>query len=169
MKKIVVTTIIVFLFIINFSILKLIQINLNITKQKTESKIYNLVVKHDSVEYEPLETFYGQLTAYGADCRGCSGITASGYDIRNGNITYVDKEFGNIRIIATDNRYPFGTVIKITEDNFFKNPFLAVVLDRGGAIKGDIIDLAFETGKDNIVWKLGRRRNVKYEILRYGF
>ena len=169
MKKTIFTIIIMLLVFVNFTVLKVVQINLNNTQIKTEAKYYNLVVDYEELEYKVLETFYGQLTAYGADCKGCSGITASGYNINNGNTTYVDKEFGNVRIIAADPRYRFGTIIKITEETFFKQPFFAIVLDRGGAVKGNVIDLAFETRKDNIVWKLGRRKNVKYEVLRYGY
>lgn len=161
--------IIVMIIFLNFSVLKITQIKLNNLKTKTNSKYYNLVVDYEIKEMPVLYTFYGQLTAYGSDCKGCIGITASGYNIKNGNITYVDNEYGNIRIIAADKIYPFGTIIKITEEEYLKKPFIAIVLDRGYAIQGNTIDLAFETNKDKMLKKLGRRQNVKYEILRYGY
>lgn len=120
-------------------------------------------------ETNVLEIFSGQLTAYGSDCYGCSGITASGYDIRNGNIYYDDKEYGNIRIVAADRRYKFGTIVRISNLRFYDEPFIAIVLDRGFLIKGDIMDLAFDTVKNPDVLNLGREKKAKFEILRYGW
>lgn len=120
-------------------------------------------------ETDALEIFYGQLTAYGADCYGCSGITASGYDIRNGNIYYIDKEYSKVRVVAADRNYKFGTIVRISNLKFYDEPVLAIVLDRGFLIKGNIMDLAFDTVENPDVMNLGREKNVKFEILRHGW
>lgn len=144
----------------------------NKTKLKNEEELV-LKSNYDSAnhieETDALEIFSGQLTAYGSDCYGCSGITASGYDIRNGNIYYDDKEYGNIRIVAADRRYKFGTIVRISNLRFYDEPFIAIVLDRGFLIKGDIMDLAFDTIKNPDVLNLGREKKAKFEILRYGW
>ena len=121
------------------------------------------------IETDVLEMFDGQLTAYGSDCKGCSGITASGYDIRNGNITYMDEEYGEVRIVASDRKYSFGTIVRISNLKYYDEPFLAVVLDRGGAIKGNIMDLAFDSKFNPEVKLLGREKEAKFEILRKGW
>lgn len=72
---------------------------------------------------------------YTATCNGCSGITASGYDVRN---TIYSPE--GYRIVAADTSIlPLGTVIRITYGN--GTSFLAKVMDRGGAIKGYKLDV----------------------------
>ena len=78
-----------------------------------------------------------EATAYGPDCVGCSGITANGTDIRNGNI------YSNgYRVIAADPRViPMNSIVKITYSS--GNTEMAIVADKGGAIKGKIIDIAF--------------------------
>ncbi len=131
-----------------------------------------LAIDYNSIPYkvineDSLNTFYGQLTAYAPTCKGCSGITKSGYDVRHGNIYYYDLEYGKVRIVAADPKIPLGTIVKITS-NYFDYPFLAIVLDRGQAIKGDIFDLLFEND-ERLSEDIGRLKNVKYEILRYSW
>lgn len=126
------------------------------------SHSYNAVPKEKIVD-----TFTGQLTGYGPDCVGCSGITASGYDVRNGNIYYNDKLYGKIRIVAADKGIPFGTIVRITVPKIYKDPIIAIVLDRGDVIKGNLMDLLFEDEASTRF--VGRQRNVKYEILTKGW
>jgi 3D (Asp-Asp-Asp) domain-containing protein len=127
------------------------------------SKIVYNAVPHEKI----LETFSGELTGYGPDCNGCSGKTASGYDVRGGNIYYYDALYGKVRIIAADKKYPLGTIIRISAPNVGIHSVSAIVLDRGGAIRNNKIDLLFEhEGATN---GLGRQKNVKFEILRYGW
>jgi 3D (Asp-Asp-Asp) domain-containing protein len=68
------------------------------------------------------------VTAYGADCAGCQGKTASGTDYAKG------------RTIAAPPQYAFGTRIEIPE---LGGTF--VVEDRGGAIQGNKLDLFYGT------------------------
>ena len=83
------------------------------------------------------------VTAY-CPCRQCCGpnargITASGKRVRVG-------------MCAADRRVPFGTVFVISGYG------RAVVEDRGGAIKGNRIDVFFETHDEALRWG---RRTVK--------
>ena len=76
-----------------------------------------------------------EATAYTADCKGCSGITASGYDVRS--TIYAPS---GRRVIAADpSVLPMGAVVVVTFASGAS--FEAEVLDRGGAIKGHRIDL----------------------------
>lgn len=70
------------------------------------------------------------------------GITASGAKARKGTI-------------AADPRYPFGTVMDIPGYGYGR------VEDRGGAIRGDHIDLFFKKHKDALRWG---KRNKKVKI-----
>ncbi|MCP4410621.1 MAG: hypothetical protein GY807_23355, partial [Gammaproteobacteria bacterium] len=70
------------------------------------------------------------------------GITASGQDV-NGPVRHW---------IAAPARYPFGTAFRIPGYNSGRP---VVVLDRGGAIKGNKLDLYFPTHAEALEW--GRR------------
>jgi 3D (Asp-Asp-Asp) domain-containing protein len=81
-------------------------------------------------------------TAYTAQCTGCSGITASGRPAGHG-------------IVAVDPRYiPLGTRLYIPGYGH------ALAGDTGGAIRGNRIDLGFESHRDAL--KFGRRPIVVY-------
>ena len=82
-----------------------------------------------------------EVTAY-CPCAQCcgqyaDGITASGHRIQPGD-----------RFVAAD--LPFGTLIHVPGYG------LVPVLDRGGAIKGDRIDVYFDTHAQALRW--GRQR-----------
>lgn len=113
--------------------------------------------------------FNGTMTGYGPDCVGCSGrVGCAPYpNVSNGNITYNDASYGTVRIVAADASVPCGTIVKISNVTFTDEPFYAIVLDRGGAIKGTLFDLLFETEQDALI--VGRQKNVQYEIQRLGW
>lgn len=114
-------------------------------------------------------SFTGQMTAYNPICVGCTGkvYCPPRQDVRNGNIYFDDVTYGKIRILAADYAIPCGTIVKITNVSFTNEPIIGIVLDRGGAIKGNIMDfLVTETDDMDIV---GRQRNVHYEVLRWGW
>ncbi len=105
------------------------------------------------------------MTAYGSDCLGCSGITSSGYNVKN-TIYYQDKEYGNVNIIAADKSIPFGTIIEFQTLN---QKFIAITLDRGGAIgfnQRSQFDLLLES--EAISYNFGVQE-VSYKILRTGY
>ena len=107
--------------------------------------------------------FNGYLTHYGPDCAGCGGITASGYDVRN-TIYYNDSQYGQLRIVALSRDYPLYTVIRM--NNYKGGEIYAIVLDRGGAITGDRIDLLVSSEAE--ASNLGVQSSVSVDIIRWG-
>ncbi len=88
-------------------------------------------------------------TAYTAYCQGCSGITATGINLRNNP---------HAKVIAVDpNVIPLGS--RVWVEGYGE----AIAGDTGGAIKGNIIDVHVPTKDDAYQW--GRRFNVKVKIL----
>ncbi len=141
---------------------------INIFK-KIETKEKETKVKETKKVSTPITTYNGYITAYGPDCKGCIGITASGYNVSKGNIYYKDKEYGKVRILAADKKLPFGTIVRIKKLNISKEPILGIVLDRGGAIgfnKRVYFDLLYPNEKSTI--SFGKQKAV-FEILRTGY
>ncbi|MFD1453248.1 3D domain-containing protein [Oceanobacillus sojae] len=103
---------------------------------------------------EDVGTF--EMTAYVAFCdTGCTGITASGYDVSS---TIYSPE--GLRIVAADpGVLPFGTIIEITSGG---NTFQAVVLDSGGDINGNRLDLLVESEAEALEYG---RQDVDVRIL----
>lgn len=81
-----------------------------------------------------------KITHYGSDCKGCSGTTASGYNVKH-TIYYNDTEYGFVRIVAMKN-IPLYSIIKI---NYKGSELIAIVLDRG--VGTGVIDLLVENEK----------------------
>lgn len=148
------------------------------TEEKIEEVVEEIVVQgvyapnlEVASTYSAIETYYGKMTGYGPDCVGCSGITASGMNVLNGNIYYNDVTFGNIRIVAGDKSIPFGSIIRITGINISSDPVIAIVLDRGGMIgfaewKHSYFDLLYES--ENAALSFGRQ-DATFELLRNGY
>jgi len=143
---------------------------------KEEEKQEVIVDKEDITQEEKqetiIETLVGNLVGYGPDCYGCTSMkTASGKYIGEGNIYYNDATYGKIRIVAGDYSYPFGTIVRISNVDFYNDePFYAVVLDRGGNIgknKKFLFDLLFASEQEALA--LGKEINIKYEIMRLGY
>ena len=132
---------------------------------KIEENISNNVVEA-SVVTDVLETQHGDMSAYGPDCAGCSGHLATGFDARQ-SITYQDKTYGAVRIVAGDKKYPYGTIVRIKGAG---NDFNAIVLDRGGNIgigKLFMFDLLCQSEAQASLY--GTSFNLTFEILRYGY
>ena len=108
-------------------------------------------------------TFTGFITHYGPDCKGCGGTTAAGYNVKN-TIYYNDKTYGTVRIVAMSKSYPLYSIIRIS--NYKQGSIIAIVLDRGGAIKGNKIDLLVNSEAE--ASKLGIQKNAQVEVLRLG-
>lgn len=141
-------------------------------KIPTIDEVDDLISNYNSdfeKNYEANTSFVGILTSYGPDCIGCSGIIGcgTGQNAKNGNIYYNDKVFGKIRIVAADPVYPCGTIIKMSNLYFSSDPIIAIVLDRGGAVKGQKFDLLYETEKPG--GTNGTQKDVNFEILRWGW
>jgi 3D (Asp-Asp-Asp) domain-containing protein len=97
-------------------------------------------------------------TAYTASCGGCSGTTSTGIDVSN-TTTYQGKT-----VIATDpSVIPTHSIVKIDTDD--GQSFTAIVEDKGGAIKGNKIDVL--VANENTAINFGRQR-ATITILREG-
>ncbi len=88
------------------------------------------------------QTVRMRVTAY-CPCPKCcgeyaDGITANGHRIRPGDT-----------FVAADRRYSFGTEMLIPGYN---NSMPVEVLDRGGAIKGNRLDVFFATHQEALQW-----------------
>lgn len=114
-------------------------------------------------------SFVGQMTAYGADCYGCSGRVACPprQDVRNNNIYYEDAVYGVVRILAADSRIPCGSIVKISNVTFTTEEIFGIVLDRGSAIQGNIMDFLVASESDGFA--IGRQKGVQFEIVRWGW
>ncbi|MGM0846971.1 MAG: ubiquitin-like domain-containing protein [Bacillota bacterium] len=92
--------------------------------------------------------FYVSSTAYTAGCNGCSGITATGINLRANP---------GVKVIAVDpSVIPLGTKVYVDGYGY------AVAADTGGAIKGNKIDVFFPSKSDAYRWG---RKQVKIKIL----
>ncbi len=88
------------------------------------------------------QTVQMRVTAY-CPCSKCcgsfsDGVTASGHKISQGD-----------RFVAADKRYPFGTEMIIPG---YKNGQTVEVLDRGGAIRGNRLDVFFNSHQEALEW-----------------
>lgn len=145
-------------------------------------------------EVEPILYSYGSpvkigayfiskwATQYGTNCVGCNvdesgvGGTSAGImmglrSVRQSNGTWLDGiTYDGYYIIAADKAIPLCTVVEISDHRFSGAgleagvPFKAIVLDRGGAIKGSDIDL-FAGDETNPLVRNGRRSGMKVEIV----
>jgi len=89
-----------------------------------------------------------EATAYTAYCAGCSGITATGIDLRSNP---------NRKVIAVDPR-----VIPLGSRVYVEGYGEAIAGDTGGAIKGTRIDLFMASQSSALNWG---RKTVKLQIL----
>ena len=125
-------------------------------------------VQISSVGGTSLETQVGTMSAYGPNCVGCSGHLGGGFDASGGAYIYNDATYGNVRIVAGDPKYPYGTIIKVS--NCKLGEFNAIVLDRGGAIgigRRFMFDLLFSSEAEAAAF--GTSYDVVFDILRYGY
>ncbi|WP_260288330.1 G5 and 3D domain-containing protein [Peribacillus aracenensis] len=91
---------------------------------------------------------YVSSTAYTASCKGCSGVTSTGVDL---------KSNPGAKIIAVDpNVIPMGSKVYVDGYGY------AVAADKGGAIKGNRIDVFFSSKNDAYRWGVKR---VKIRVL----
>ncbi|WP_338751717.1 3D domain-containing protein [Bacillus sp. FJAT-52991] len=90
-----------------------------------------------------------RATAYTAYCNGCSGITATGINLRKNP---------NAKVIAVDPKViPLGS--KVYVEGYGE----AIAGDKGGAIKGNKIDVHMPTKKKAYDWGV---RTVKVKVLK---
>ena len=92
-----------------------------------------------------------RVTAY-CPCPKCcdrysDGVTACGHKIRSGDF-----------FVAADKKYPFGTEVIIPG---YKSSEAVKVLDRGGVIRGNRLDVFFHTHQEALNWGV---RNLEVKI-----
>jgi 3D (Asp-Asp-Asp) domain-containing protein len=113
------------------------------------------IVNNREQEQNQWQTFIA--TAYTPRCEGCSGITYSGYNVRN------TKYYKGYRVIAADlDVLPLYSIVEV---KYGDNSFKAIVLDKGGAIKNERIDVLFLNRKKAL--DFGKRK-VQIRMVREG-
>ena len=107
--------------------------------KKTPSRSNGTVVKEIMVT----------SSAYTASCRGCSGVTTTGINL---------KKNPNLKVIAVDPR-----VIKLGTKVYVEGYGYAIAGDTGGSIRGNKIDVFMPNHSSALKWG---RKTVKVKILR---
>jgi hypothetical protein len=117
--------------------------------------------------YSSKDTYTGDLTGYVADCPLCTGHLSClpNYDVLNGNITYQDISYGNVRIVASSSNLACGTIIRFSRQSISSDPVIAIVLDRG--VLGNDIDL-LSSDLTYATSSVGRS-TITYDVLRNGW
>lgn len=160
------------------------------------SKIYvpnsEKIVEAKPITYQPgapvqVGSYFNssRVTFYGADCIGCggeddgvggtsAGISVSVNGVRQSNGEWQDGiTYDGYYLIASDGSLPLCTVVEVTNHRFNGAglssgvPFKALVVDRGGAIKGTKIDL-FAGSEYNYALSSGKKSGVKFTIVDFG-
>ena len=138
------------------------------TNQGMNLNSIEMKITNASVMSPILETQVGTMSAYGPNCVGCSGHLGGGFDASDGSYIYNDPTYGNVRIVAGDPQYPYGTIIRIS--NTKAGDFNAIVLDRGGDIgigRRFLFDLLFPSESEAAAF--GTSYDVTVDVLRFGY
>ena len=125
----------------NIKVKQVLNVSVDEATKKEEEK---------SEEKEPtvVKTFKVTATAFTANCKGCSGVTSTGFNL---------KKNPDAKIIAVDPKViPLGT--KVWVEGYGE----AIAADKGGSIKGNKIDVFMSSNKKAINWG---RRTVTVKIL----
>ena len=112
----------------------------NVSTQQSDDT--EISTKSDTEQPNEWESIEMRVTAY-CPCSQCcgefsDGITACGHEIQPGDT-----------FVAADRRYPFGTEMLIPG---YSTGQPVKVLDRGGAIKGNRLDVFFATHEEALEW-----------------
>ena len=115
--------------------------------EKTEKE--NDVTQNESTNQENVaKEMTVRATAYTADCQGCSGVTATGVDL---------KANPNEKVISVDpSVIPLGTKVYVEGYGY------ATAADTGSAIKGNRVDIFIPNQEDALNWGV---KNVNLKIL----
>ena len=93
---------------------------------------------------------YVSSTAYTASCNGCSGVTATGLNLKNNP---------DAKVIAVDpSIIPLGSKVYVDGYGY------AVAADKGGAIKGHKIDVFFSSTSDAYRWGVKKGKSACREL-----
>ena len=105
-------------------------------------------VSRGSSEPASGKEFYVTATAYTPSCSGCSGISATGINLRSGS---------GLKVIAVD-----PSVIKLGSKVWVEGYGTAIAGDTGGAIKGNRIDILVQSESQASNWGV---RKVRVKVL----
>jgi len=130
--------------------------------------------------------FYARsITKYGFDCTGCgigldgnagtsAGIRLNATSIRQSNGTWLDGiTYDGYYVVAADKAYPNCTILEISNHTFSGMgltsgvPFLALVVDRGGAITTNKLDLF--VGSEKNINVVTNKRTADSKVTVVGF
>ena len=120
--------------------------------------------------YTPISSFNAELTGYGADCEGCSGILACApiTNVFEKGIYFEDATYGTVRVVAASREYPCGTIMRFKNKKLDDEPIIAIVMDRGGVIVDNRLDLLTESEAYSEKY-VGRIYDLKVDVLRRGW
>lgn len=122
--------------------------NQKLNQKSTQKSTRNSVVKIGRGKSTSVREIYVMSTAYTAFCKGCSGKTTTGLNLRKNP---------NLKIIAVDpNVIPLGSKVWVEGYGY------ALAADTGGAIKGYRIDVFIPNESNAYKWGIKR---VKVKIL----
>lgn len=150
------------------------EVSREIVSSEVVADAQNTIVEHGTVQAGAY--FTGKMTTYGGDCNGCGGNAATGISLNpstgvNGsNTAKLSYNGGSYYCLAADPSIPFGTIIKITNHNLgIEDVAYGIVVDRGGAIKGNKIDIfvGSESGGTRY-FSGGTSLNAYFEIVSVG-
>ena len=115
--------------------------------------------KHPEVKNDSVPALFGKLTLYKTEA------SASYYhDKFNGRKTASGEKFNNDLFTAAHRKFPFGTMLKVT--NIASGKYVVVVVnDRGPFTKGREIDLSRKAYKTIAVNKNSGLMKVKIEVI----
>lgn len=164
----------------------------NMKDKVVEERIRQKKLEEERKEQERLEkleesaqVFYPYITTYGVDCYGCGvdgsrGGTALGVSLdMNLGVQMPDGswqpgiKYGNYYIVAADPSIPLCSILKISDHGLSgsgitpEEPYYAIVLDRGGAIYGNHIDLYIGSEDSGVIVPV-MSTQAKAQIIREG-
>lgn len=120
-----------------------------VEKKEPKKEVKKNMKKETIKDYEVVKTLTVVASAFTSECKGCSGKTASGIDL---------KKNPDIKLIAVDPKMiPLGTKVWV------EGYGIAIAGDTGGSIKGGKIDIFVKTKK--IAYNWGRKK-VEIKILK---
>lgn len=149
------------------------EISRKVIKEEIIEEPVDKIIKNGGIQKGT--TFTGRLTTYGGDCTGCGGMSSSGLKlststgVNNSNSPYLTYKGKKYYCLAADRSIPFGTIIKISNHNLRTNSTIyGIVVDRGGAIKGNKIDIFNGSESGRKYFGGGTSHNTKFEIVSMG-
>lgn len=123
---------------------------------------------------QPGAYFTGKMTTYGGDCAGGNGTSSTGIKLspitgvqgsNSPKLTYNGRSY---YCLAADPSIPFGTIMEISNHNLsIESTAYGIVVDRGGAIKGNVVDIfnGTEAGK---YFTGGTSKDTQFKIVSVG-